>query len=77
MGLRDDKVADPSRDGDAWLTAACQLDEILRADVRQVATMPTDVSAKFSVNRSRNGRDIWQGLHGRNLQRSSGVGQLP
>jgi len=65
MGLRDDKVADPSRDGDAGLAAACRLGEILRADVRRVATILMDVPAKFSVDRSQNGRDIWQGLCGR------------
>jgi len=59
-GLRDDKVAAPGRDNDVGLAAVFRLVEILRADVRRVATMLVDVYADFSVNRTGNGRDIRQ-----------------
>jgi len=56
--LRSNEITNLRCDDDVRLAAAFWLDEILCAGVRRVATMLTNVSVKFSVDRTRNGRDI-------------------
>ena len=59
-GLRDDKVAALGHNDNVGLTAVFWLVKILHANVQQVATMLMDISADFSIDRTQNGRDIWQ-----------------
>src|SRR5882724_6024558 len=58
IGLRDDAIVSPRRDGDTGLAAVYRLDGFCRAEVRLVATILANVSARFGVDRTRNGRDI-------------------